>query len=202
MAGPRSEDTINTLSGARYFCSLDLALGYWHVEMSPQSREKNGICDTRRLNRIYGQFTFGLCNVPAVRTFMDKFLGGLLWDRCMCYLDDIIVYDNSFFKTLANLELVFQRVLSSGLRLKPSKCEQELLYLGFLINADGVRSDPAKIEVVHNWPIPCSLTDVRAFPGFATSIQSTLRWLDAWSGYCPTPTLTHRVLLFWILTLV
>ena len=43
---------------------------------------------------------FGLCNAPATfERLMDKVLGGLLWDRCMCYLDDIIVFEDSFFKT-------------------------------------------------------------------------------------------------------
>ena len=49
-------------------------------------------------------------------------LGGLLWDRCMCYLDDIIVYGDSLSKTLANLEMVFKRVCASGFRHKHSKC--------------------------------------------------------------------------------
>ena len=95
--------------------------------------------------------------LTRLRHLMDNVLRGLLWDHCMCYLDDIIVYGDSFFKTLANLEMVFQHVRASGLRLKPSKYKlfkQELLYLGFLINADGFRLDPAKIEVERDWPTP------------------------------------------------
>ena len=49
------------------------------------------------------------------------------------------------------------------------------MYLGFLINADGVRSDQAKIEVVRGWPIPCSLTDVRAFLGFCNYHRQFIR---------------------------
>ena len=42
--------------------------------------------------------------------------------------------------------------------------KEEPLYLGFLITRDGVRSNPAKIEFVRDWPIPCSTTDIRTFP--------------------------------------
>ena len=91
-------------------------------------------------------------DAPAMlKCLIDKILRGLLWDLCMCYLGDSIVYGDSFFKALANLVFVFQCIRTSGLRLKPSKCElfmQELLYLGFLINAEGVRSAPS-LTFVH-----------------------------------------------------
>ena len=113
---------------------------------------------------------FGLCNAPATfERLMDKVLRGLVWKRCMCYLDDIIVFGKSFQETLENLELVFRKVRSAGLKLKPSKCslfKDRLLYLGFIVDGAGVSSDPDKLESIRKWPKPCSLTDVRAFLGF------------------------------------
>ncbi len=41
---PRIDQTLDSLSGATLFSTLDLASGYWQVEMSPSDREKNGIC--------------------------------------------------------------------------------------------------------------------------------------------------------------
>ena len=37
---PHIEDSLNTLGGARFFCSLDLTSGYWQVEMDAADREK------------------------------------------------------------------------------------------------------------------------------------------------------------------
>ena len=37
---PRINDTLDILAGAQYFTALDLASGYWQVQMDPLSREK------------------------------------------------------------------------------------------------------------------------------------------------------------------
>jgi hypothetical protein len=39
--------------------------------------------------------------------------------------------------------------------------------LGHIISAQGVATDPAKIEIVQNWPSPTTVTDLRAFLGMA-----------------------------------
>ena len=60
----KKDDTLNTLSGACYFCSLDLASGYWQVEMSAQSRQKTAFA-TREGLLEFTVMPFGLCNAPA-----------------------------------------------------------------------------------------------------------------------------------------
>ena len=37
-----------------------------------------------------------------------------------------------------------------------------------MISADGVSTDPGKVEVVANWPIPTSASELRSFLGFAS----------------------------------
>ena len=46
---PNIEDNFHALSGARYFCSLDLASGYWQVEMDDKSREKTAFATRKGL---------------------------------------------------------------------------------------------------------------------------------------------------------
>ena len=154
---PNIEDTFNALAGARYFSSLDLASGYWQVELNEEAKEKTAFATREGLF----QFTvmpFGLCNAPATfERLMERVLNGLLWERCMCYLDDIIVFGTSFDTALENLKVVFDRIRKHGLRLQPKKCnlfKKEVLYLGFYVNAQGVRPDPKKVEAVTDWPVP------------------------------------------------
>ena len=38
---PRVDDTLDMLSQTQYFSTLDLAAGYWQVQMDKDSQEKN-----------------------------------------------------------------------------------------------------------------------------------------------------------------
>ena len=167
---PNIEDTFNTMSGSNFFCALDLASGYWQIPMAQPDKEKTAFITRRGLFQ-FKVMPFGLCNAPATfERLMEAILRGLLWKRCMVYIDDIIVFGRSFPETLDNLQSVLQRLRDSQLKLKPAKCElfkTELLYLGFVISGSGVRPDPAKVQAVKDWFPPCNVSDIRSFLGFA-----------------------------------
>ena len=66
---------------------------------------------------------FGLCNTPAVfQRLMDLVLSGIQWERCLVYIDDIVIMGKTFERHLQNVILVLERLRRAGLRLKPSKC--------------------------------------------------------------------------------
>jgi len=167
---PNIMETFDTLAGAQYFSSLDLASGYWQVEVAPEDKEKTAF-STRHGLYQFTTMPFGLCNAPATfERLMDTILHGYLWERCMCYIDDIIVYGQTFNHAVENLRAVLDRVRACGLKLQAKKCDlfkRELLYLGFIVSGQGVKPDPAKLSSIREWPVPCTVTDVRSFLGFA-----------------------------------
>jgi hypothetical protein len=167
---PHIEDTFDSLAGSRYFCALDLASGYWQVQMAERDKGKTAFTTKQGLFQ-FKVMPFGLCNAPATfERLMELVLKGYLWKRCMVYIDDVVVYGRSFRETLTNLQMVLERIRLAGLKLKPSKCElfaREILYLGFMVTGKGVRPDPSKVTKVRTWPRPCNQNDVRAFLGFA-----------------------------------
>lgn len=61
---PRIEDTLEALSGATWFSTLDPKSGYWQVEVHPTIREKTAFSTGRGLWQ-FKVMPFGLCNVPA-----------------------------------------------------------------------------------------------------------------------------------------
>ncbi len=102
---------------------------------------------------------------------MDLVLRGLHWERCLVYLDDIIVHGRTFEEHLDNLRLVWSRLREANLKMKPSKCtlfQDSVAFLGHVVSRDGVRCDPAKIEAVREWRQPASVTEVRSFLGLAS----------------------------------
>jgi hypothetical protein len=40
-------------------------------------------------------------------------------------------------------------------------------YLGYIVDEHGVHVDPAKIQVIHDWPAPTTLTELQSFLGLA-----------------------------------
>lgn len=114
---------------------------------------------------------FGLCNAPATfQRLMDTVLAGLQWTNCLVHLDDVIILGRTFEEHLTNLRAVFDRFCEAGLKLKPSKCalcQPEVEFLGHIVSAKGVATDPAKIDKVANWPVPRSQREVQQFLGLA-----------------------------------
>ena len=67
---------------------------------------------------------FRLTNAPiAFQRLMEKVLFGLTPEKCLCYLDDIIITRTDFETTLGNLAEVFQRLREANLKLKPKKVQ-------------------------------------------------------------------------------
>ena len=80
---------------------------------------------------------FGLCNAGAsYQRMIDITLAGLPSDRVLAYMDDIVVFSTNVQEHLLNLEQVLQRLQSSGISLKLSKCvfaSKKVDFLGFFL---------------------------------------------------------------------
>ena len=148
---PRIDDTLDALAGSKWFSTLDLASGYWQVEMHPDDREMTAFSTADGLFE-FNVMPFGLCNAPATfQRLMDLILAGLQWSACLVYLDDIIIMGRSFEEHLSNLGAVLERLQKAGLKLKPDKCaflQKRVLYLGHIVSDQGITPDPGKTAKV------------------------------------------------------
>ena len=123
---PRIDDLLDQLGKAKYFSTLDLASGYWQVQMHPGSAEKTAFITHQGLFE-FNVMPFGLRNAPAVfQRLMQRVLAGLNPedgpDFVSVYLDDVLVFSETLEEHLRHLSLVINRILSAGLKLRPSKC--------------------------------------------------------------------------------
>ncbi|XP_056466778.1 uncharacterized protein LOC130405625 [Gadus chalcogrammus] len=168
---PRIQDTLDTLSDAKWFSTLDLAAGYWQVELTPRARKAAAFCTKSGLFE-WNVMPFGLCNAPATfQRLMDRVLAGMQWETCLVYLDDIIVLGSDVPQMLQRLGQVFSRLDQAKMKLKPSKCclfRRQVAYLGHIVSESGVATDPNKVQKVQDWPTPTSIQDVRRFVGLAS----------------------------------
>eukprot|EP00731_Ephydatia_muelleri_P001915 Em0001g1915a len=167
---PRVDDTLDTLGGSKFFTTLDLASGYWQVEVATEDRPKTAFVTPEGLFQ-FKIMPFGLCNAPATfQRLMDRVLGGLKWSSCLVYFDDIIVIGSTFSEHLKHLAAVLTHLRQSGLKLNPTKCklcQQQVTFLGHIVSTQGISTDPEKVEVIAKWPTPQSKRDVQQFLGLA-----------------------------------
>ena len=122
---------------------------------------------------------FGLTGAPATfQRLVDTMLRGIQYTTVLAYIDDIIVIGQNVAECSRNLMEVLDRIRKAKLKLKPSKCDlfkRKISYLGHIISAAGVETDPKKIQVVREWPVPSYVTDVRGFLGFCNYYRKYIK---------------------------
>ncbi|GBO25603.1 Retrovirus-related Pol polyprotein from transposon 297 [Araneus ventricosus] len=112
---------------------------------------------------------FGLCNAPATfERLMETVLRVFTSEACLVYLDVIIILGRTFQEHLNDIRKVFQRLQKANLKLSPKKCRffrKKVSYLGHIISADGVKTDPEKTKSVVDWPRPETVRNLRSLLG-------------------------------------
>lgn len=114
----------------------------------------------------------GLSTAPATfQRLMQTTMSDFMFQFLLVYLDDLLVYSKTFEEHLAHLDRLLQRIIDAGLKLRIDKCQflrRQVTYLGHTISAEGVSCEDGKVEVVQDWPVPKSTTQLRSFLGFAS----------------------------------
>jgi hypothetical protein len=114
---------------------------------------------------------FGLSGAPATfQGAMNRTLAPLLRRCALVFFDDILVYSASWEEHIHHLTLVFDLLRADKWQIKLSKCsfaQQKIAYLGHVISAQGVATDPNKVTEVSSWPTPTNCKELRGFLGLA-----------------------------------
>jgi len=90
------EATFDALSGASWFCTLDLRAGYRKIPVAEEDRDKTQFI-TRRGTWRWRLMPFGLSTAPGTfQRLMDLVMCGLTYESVLVYLDDLIIIGSSF----------------------------------------------------------------------------------------------------------
>ena len=151
---PRIDDSLDALSGSKWWSCLDMKSGYWQVGIAEEDWHLTAFAIPGGEQWQSRKLAFGLCNAPSTFTrLMQMVFSGLLWKIVILYLDDIISHSKTFEEQFTNFELVFERLRNSNLKLNPKKCnlfQKEVTFLGHTISEKGVGTSPDKIKAVKN----------------------------------------------------
>jgi hypothetical protein len=169
---PLISDLIDAIGpNKKYFTTLDCISGYLQIQMDENSKKftafatHDGLYQFRRL-------PYGLINSPStfVRCVMNIFRD-LLYKNLVTYMDDILLYTETYEDHIKLLKEVFHRLEKAGLKLKLNKCKfarKSVRYLGFILSEKGIQPDPDKLKVVENYPVPKTATEIKSFTGLTS----------------------------------
>ena len=158
---PRIEELLDCLHGAKWFTKSDLTSGYHQIRMNPDDVWKT------TFKTKFGLFEwkvmpFGLTNAPVtfMRVINDIFsphLGRIL----VIYLDEILIFNKTWAEHLQHVHQVFELLREHKLQVKERKSyfgQSSVPYLGFIVDANGIRPDPARVQALAQWPVPTTAT--------------------------------------------
>lgn len=165
---PHINDLLDKLGRCQYFSTIDLASGFHQIEMDENDIEKTAF-NTENGHYEYLRMPFGLRNAPATfQRVMEHILRGILNEKCLVYLDDIIIFSTSLQEHIQNLKAVFERLRQAKFKIQLDKSEflrKEVAYLGHIVTPEGVKPNPDKIKAIQNYPIPKTPKQLKGFLG-------------------------------------
>lgn len=173
---PRIDDLLDKVKGAKVFSSLDLASGYWQVKMREEDKEKTAF-GTSHGHYEFNVMPFGLTNAPATfQRLMNRVAGRI--KSVIVYIDDLLIFSESWKDHMDTLREIFKALREFGLKLKADKCRfgcEEIRFLGFIIDSEGCKTDPDKIQSIKSFPLPRTQTELRRFLGLANYYRKFIK---------------------------
>ncbi|GBG86031.1 hypothetical protein CBR_g40932 [Chara braunii] len=175
---PRIDDLLDRVQGCRYFTKIDLKSGYHQIEVHPDDQYKTTF-RTRYGHDKFIVMPFGLTNAPATfqrcmndlfRPWLDRFV--------VVYLDVILVFGKTLEEHQGHLRQVLEKLREANFKINAKKCEwakTQVLYLGHVLDGDGIKPEDSKIASIRDWPTPRTLTELRSFLGLANYNRKFVR---------------------------
>lgn len=162
---PKVDDLFSGLSGNQYFSKIDLQQAYNQICLNESSKAFT-VINTHRGLLKYNRLVYGLSSSPGV--FQRIISNTLNIPDVLVFCDDILIKSKDLNSHLETLNKVLHILHTKGLKIKKSKCEfitNEVRYLGFIIDRNGVRVDPDKIKPIVSMPPPNNISELKSFLG-------------------------------------
>ena len=167
---PRIDDCLDSLGDAQIFTTLDCNAGYWQVPLAPEDRDKTTFTSHLGTYR-YVRMPFGLRNAPATfQRALDIILSGVRWQKCLIYLDDVIVFSKNAETHLQHVDEVLRLLRRTGVTLKLRKCsffQPKVDYLGHVITRGKLSVAVENSKVFAKALLPRTIAQLRSFLGAA-----------------------------------
>ena len=160
---PTSDELRHRLQGSNKFSTLDMVHSFHQFVLEPKARK---FFTFRGPGGLYRYKRLVMGNNPASSEAHKRVKMALVGCEGVCQIkDDVLVY-GSGKEHDERLRVVLGRFREAGLTLRREKCflgQSQVKWFGMIYSEVGMVADPAKTEVIKNWPAPETVRDVKSF---------------------------------------
>ena len=164
---PNIEDITDDVAKGNFITTLDLTRGFYQVPLSERGKRLSAFVTPYGLFQ-YKVMPFGMKNSGATfQRMIDIVLTGCA-DYARGYLDDIVIFSETWDDHMTHLTEVLTRLQNAGLTAKPSKCHfamPKAQYLGYVIGKGEIEPQDSKIESMEQFPLPDTKSKLKSFLG-------------------------------------
>lgn len=178
---PLVDEIIDQKKGAKLFTVLDLHGAFHQISLNEKCKQYTSF-STAYEKYHFNSSPFGLVGSPFTwLQTISTVLRGIIGQNVFVYMDDIIIHSTTISEHKKTIELVLRRLIENNLKLNMEKStffRSEVTYLGHIVSAEGLRTDPKKITCMENFPVPKNITEIQRFLGMCNYYRRYVRDFD------------------------
>ena len=178
---PAVRNVLEHLAGSKYFSAIDLKKGFWQIRITENSRSLTAFSCRGRLYE-YKRLPQGMSISPgAFQSVMMEIFGDHVFKGIMVFVDDLLIYSKTKDEHLRLLNIAFNKLKLSGMKLSPEKSVfgvSQVDYLGYTIDENGYRPLKSKVDTILRLEIPKTKTELKSFVGMLTFYGTSLPLLQ------------------------
>ncbi|KAJ8481441.1 hypothetical protein ONZ45_g15313 [Pleurotus djamor] len=165
---PVIEAILRHVARARFFSLMDGQNAYEQIRIIPAHVSRTTVTtpDGNMQSLVMQQ---GDCNAPATyQALMNHLFAPYIGIFMYVYLDDIIIFSDTLEDHIKHVKIVIDILKKEKLYLAAHKLHflcKELRVLGRVVDKEGIRMDPDKVDSVLKWKVPTNRTLLRGFLG-------------------------------------
>jgi hypothetical protein len=168
---PDMDGILRRVARCKFRSLIDGQDVYEQIRVIPEHVSRTAV-STPDGNMISLVLQQGDCNAPATyQSLMNHLFGQYIGVFMDVYLDDIIVYSNTLEDHIKHVKLIIDVLKREKLYLSAGKMQllkPEMSVLGRVVDDEGIRMDPHKVDAVVNWKVPTNRGLLRGFLGSVT----------------------------------
>ncbi|GKF23628.1 reverse transcriptase domain-containing protein [Tanacetum coccineum] len=155
------------------FCDSDLEVAFrkhtCSLTLTKHDDEEKTAFHTSQGVYCYTKMPFGLKNAGATyQRLVDNAFEGQVGRNLEVYVDDLVIKSHTEDELVRDIVETFRALRKINMKLNPKKCTfgaTEGMFLGYLIEPDGIKPCPEKTKAVIQLPSPRTTKEVQSLNG-------------------------------------